>query len=137
MRKPAPPRDIPPPLELLCLKALWRLEEGNVRDVREELAPSRQLAYTTVMTLLERLARKGTVSRRKVGRAFLYKPAVSKELMRRMALREFLEIHFDGSEELLAEFLRGPDKPKALAAVVQGRPAPVPEPVERLDTALL
>ena len=50
-------RDIPPPLEVECLKALWALGEGNVKDVRRAMAGNRNLAYTTVMTVLDRLAR--------------------------------------------------------------------------------
>ena len=47
MRKAGPPRDVPPPLEMLCLKALWALGEGNVGDVRKVLAESKPLAYTS------------------------------------------------------------------------------------------
>ena len=72
---------IPPPLELECLKALWTLGEGNVSQVRQELAGTRPLAYTTVMTVLDRLAHKGVISRRKAGRAFLYVPQVSRETL--------------------------------------------------------
>ena len=59
-------REIPPPLELECLDVLWRLGESNVRTVQETLAGRRPLAYTTVMTMLERLARKQLVTRRKI-----------------------------------------------------------------------
>ncbi len=107
MRRPAPPRDIPPPLELECLKALWSIGEGNVSAVRAAVAPSKALAYTTVMTLLDRLARKGAASRRKVGRSFVYTPVVTRDTMRRHALREFLDCYFDGSEALLEAFLDG------------------------------
>src|SRR5438477_6420254 len=106
MRKPGPPRDIPPPLEMLCLKALWSLGEGNVSDVRSRVAEAKPLAYTTVMTVLERLARRNMVSRRKAGRAFVYSPQMSRDAMRRLALKEFVDCFFDGSEEKLAEFLR-------------------------------
>src|SRR4051812_14848948 len=99
-------REIPPPLELLCLRALWSLGEGNVKDVQLAIAGSKTLAYTTVMTLLDRLARKGMLSRRKAGRAFLYVPQVSRDSLRRVALREFLETYFDGSERQLREFLQ-------------------------------
>ncbi len=71
---PKATRDVPPPLELACLKALWSLREGNVKDVRRIVAQSRPLAYTTIMTVLERLVRKGKLARRKVGRAFVYSP---------------------------------------------------------------
>ncbi|MEK7407556.1 MAG: BlaI/MecI/CopY family transcriptional regulator, partial [Acidobacteriota bacterium] len=77
------PREIPPPLELECLKVLWQLGEGRVRDVRQALLPGRKLAYTTVMTVLDRLARKGGVERRKVGRSFLYWPLLSRDQVRR------------------------------------------------------
>ena len=45
---PKTARDVPPPLELACLKALWSLEEGNVRAVQQIVALSRPLAYTTI-----------------------------------------------------------------------------------------
>src|SRR5258705_6396994 len=86
MGNPAPPREIPPPLELECLKALWALGEGNVKEVRDHLAPGRPLAYTTVMTLLERLVRKGGGSRRKVGRSFRDSAVLRQDAMRRVSL---------------------------------------------------
>ncbi len=106
MRKPAT-RSIPPPLELLCLNALWSLEEASVKDVRESVSPSRPLAYTTVMTVLDRLTRRGIVTRRKTGRAFVYAPAVSRDAMRRLALKEFLDSYFESSPDELLQFLQG------------------------------
>jgi len=50
---PKATRDVPPPLELACLKALWSLQEGSVKDVQRIVAQSRPLAYTTIMTVLE------------------------------------------------------------------------------------
>jgi len=98
-------RDIPPPLELLCLQALWALREGNVKAVREIVGRTRPLAYTTIMTVLDRLVRKGKLTRRKAGRSFLYAPAASRDAMRRAAIRELVEGFFDGSEEELLRFL--------------------------------
>ena len=111
MRKPGPPREIPPPLELECLKVLWRLGEANVKDVRDVLSESRSLAYTTVMTLLDRLVRKGGASRRKVGRSFLYAPVLSRDLLRRLAVKELVDNFFDGSEEALLAYLEGREAP--------------------------
>jgi BlaI family transcriptional regulator, penicillinase repressor len=99
-------REIPPPLELLCLRALWLLREGSVKDVQRIVAQSRPLAYTTIMTVLDRLARKGKLARRKLGRAFLYAPQASQDSIRRAAVRELLDCFFDGSEEDLMRFLR-------------------------------
>jgi len=112
MRKAGPPRDIPPPLELQCLKALWQIGEGSVRDVRAVLNEHRNLAYTTVMTVLDRLVRRGAVTRRKSGRAFFYSPLVEKDAMRRLAVREIVETYFDGSEHALAEWLQHAPPPE-------------------------
>lgn len=122
-------RDIPPPLELECLSALWLLGEGNVQAVRDQLAARRELAYTTVMTMLDRLARKQVVTRRKVGRSFVYMPAVTRDEVRRRAVRELVESLFDGNQEALKRHLSG-----GAAA------ASAPEPVEAaavLDATLL
>ena len=103
---PRTARDVPPPLELLCLRALWTLREGNVKQVQALVAQSRPLAYTTIMTVLERLVRKGRLRRRKSGRAFVYSPEASRDAMRRAAIRELVNGFFDGSEDELIRFLR-------------------------------
>ena len=131
MRKAAT-RAIPPPLELLCLSALWSLGQGSVKDVRQLVASSRPLAYTTVMTVLDRLARRGIVTRRKAGRAFVYSPAVLRDAMRRLALKEFLDSYFESSQHLLLQFLLG-EQDIARAAPA----APVVLVAKGLDPALL
>ena len=123
---PKPASDVPPPLELLCLRALWSLQEGNVKQVQQVVARSRPLAYTTIMTVLDRLVRKSRLTRRKAGRAFVYSPTESRDAMRRAAIRELLEGFFDGSEEELVEFLRQREAPVRTAASE-----------ERIDTVLL
>jgi predicted transcriptional regulator len=101
-------RELPPPLEMMCLNALWEIGEGNVEDVRKVVSQTRPLAYTTVLTLLDRLARRGAVSRRKEGRGFRYQPTVERDRLRRMALKQFLQYHFDGSAAKLRIFLEQP-----------------------------
>lgn len=126
-------RDVPPPLELLCLRALWSLREGNVGEVRQVVGQSRPLAYTTIMTVLERLVRKGKIARRKAGRAFLYSPVESRDALRRTAIRELVESFFDGSEEDLIRFLRQREVHEPAAAASAGQGAEN----ERIDTVLL
>lgn len=109
-------REIPPPLELQCLKALWTLREANVKDVRELLGQDRPLAYTTVMTLLDRLVRKGGASRRKVGRSFVYTPVLDRESLRRLAVRQLTDCFFDGSADALILYLRQEDHAAPLVA---------------------
>jgi BlaI family transcriptional regulator, penicillinase repressor len=106
MRRPAPQRDMPPPLEVECLKALWGIGEGTVRDVRRVMAGDRNLAYTTVMTVLDRLEKRGGVSRRKQGRSFVYVPKLSRDELRRFAVKEVVDRFFEGSTEALATFLK-------------------------------
>jgi predicted transcriptional regulator len=63
-------------LEREVMDELWRGEEMSVRDVHQ--AFNERAAYTTLMTTLDRLHRKGLLNRRKDGRAFLYSPRVSR-----------------------------------------------------------
>ncbi|HYK16409.1 MAG TPA: BlaI/MecI/CopY family transcriptional regulator [Bryobacteraceae bacterium] len=121
--------EIPPPLELECLKVLWDLGEGSVKDVRDGLTANRNLAYTTVMTVLDRLARKGGVARRKVGRSFRYEPVLSRDGVRRLAIRDLVDSFFGGSQDELVAYLRN-----------SNGVAPVPKPndtVASIETALL
>jgi BlaI family penicillinase repressor len=130
---PRTARAIPPPLELRCLNALWRLGEANVQAVREWLAPQKPLAYTTVMTMLDRLTRKRILARRKVGRSFVYSPLVSRDEIRQVAVRELADELFEGRMEDLLAFLGG-GAPHA--AATQPAPAGEGEP-QPLDAALL
>ena len=98
-------RELPPPLEMACLNALWELGEGNVEEVRVCVSRARPLAYTTVLTLLDRLSRRGAVSRRKEGRGFRYQPSIDRDKLRRLALGQFLDHHFGGSVKSLRIFL--------------------------------
>jgi predicted transcriptional regulator len=113
MRRPAPQRDMPPPLELECLKALWGIGEGTVRDVRDAMVGNRNLAYTTVMTVLDRLEKRGGVSRKKQGRSFIYVPKLSREELRKFAVKEVVDRFFDGSVEALSRFLKSSQQPAA------------------------
>ena len=102
---PKAARDVPPPLELFCLKALWSLQEGNVKDVQRIVNETRPLAYTTIMTVLERLLRKGKLDAPQSGPGLHLFAAASREEMRKAAIRELLESFFDGSDDELLRFL--------------------------------
>src|SRR5882757_9793213 len=64
------------PLEITVLEILWDRGESNVHEVVQKLG--RPLAYTTVMTTLDRLFKKGLLARRKAERAFFYSPRLSR-----------------------------------------------------------
>ncbi len=132
-------REVPPPLELSCLNALWSLGKGNVRDVQQVVCKNRPLAYTTIMTVLDRLVRKGKLSRAKAGRSYCYSPEASRDALRDAAIRDLLEGFFDGSEGDLMAYLAARGKRAEAAAATGGAPAraAVSESAERIDTVLL
>lgn len=67
-------------LERGVMDQLWSSAQAqSVREVHAVLTRDRDLAYTTVMTVLDRLAKKGLVERERSGRAYLYRPAQSRE----------------------------------------------------------
>jgi BlaI family transcriptional regulator, penicillinase repressor len=108
--KPSSPRrsvlDLAP-LELDCMNTLWPMGEGTVREIRDSLAARRPRAYTTIMTIMDRLARKGVVERRKVGRAYTYRANVTADEARAQALGQVVENFFGGSKEALLTQLNG------------------------------
>jgi predicted transcriptional regulator len=93
------------PLELECLSVLWPLGESTVREIHGALAATRPRAYTTVMTIMDRLAQKGIVTRYKSGRAFRYRANLSAEEARLKAVEKIVEGFFDGSSDALAAHL--------------------------------
>ena len=95
-----------PELELEVMKVLWRRDAATVADVQEELKPARPLAYTTVMTVLDRLARKGAADRDKQGRGYLYRPAVSEEAVCELAFDRLLDDFFSRSPQKLLQYVQ-------------------------------
>lgn len=90
------------PLELACMNALWPVGEASVRDIRARMAAVRPRAYTTIMTIMDRLARKGIVERHRVGRAWVYRPNLTAEEARAHAVAQVVEGFFGGSTAALA-----------------------------------
>lgn len=95
------------PLELAIMKSLWRRGSARVKEVREDLYPTRGLAYTTIMTILDRLYKKGVVQRRKAGRAHVYEPGLPEDAVRNDAVSALVDSFFDGSETALKQYLEG------------------------------
>jgi len=95
------------PLELDCMNTLWPMGEGTVREIRDRLAERRPRAYTTIMTILDRLARKGIVERRKSGRAYIYRANLSAEDARSQALNQVVDNFFGGSTAAVRAHLEG------------------------------
>ena len=84
--------------ELDLLKILWQRERATVREIYDELhTRDTQLAYTTVLTLLQNMERKGLVRHEQQGKAYLYCAAVKRDGTFRDLAGSFLDRVFDGA----------------------------------------
>lgn len=89
-------------LQAAVLDVLWAAdEELTVREVQQRLNASRELAYNTVLTVLDTLFKKGLVQRRLIGRAFVYRPSDSREAHTAEVMAHALDNGGDRSAALL------------------------------------
>ena len=89
------------PHELDIMKLVWEREEATVRDVYEALRARRRIAYTSVLTMMNVLERKGHLRKRAQGRSFVYQAARPRGQMVRAMVREFVQRVFNGAAEPL------------------------------------
>jgi predicted transcriptional regulator len=88
------------PLELEIMSVLWETGPANVQTVQSHIK-GRELAYTTVQTMLNVLDRKGKVKRRLKDRAFVYRPVLSRQKAVTQAVGDMLDRFFGGSADSL------------------------------------
>lgn len=79
------------------MKVVWSRGDATVRDVYEALLEGRKIAYTTVMTMMNVLEKKGHLRKRTEGRSFLYRPTRPQQKVVGSMVREFVERVFGGS----------------------------------------
>jgi predicted transcriptional regulator len=91
--------------ELEMMNVLWRIGPASVHQVLEALLPQRQLAYTSVSTIVRILEQKGYVRSRKEGRGHLYEPTIQKEAYQVASLQHLVSNVFDGTPTLLVQRL--------------------------------
>lgn len=114
-------------LEREVMQRLWAADGPlTVRAIHAELAASRDLAYTTVMTVLDRLTKKGVVRRVREGKAYLYEPLGTREQLVADLMHEALDGAADRSDALV-RFVGGVTEEEAAAlrealARMEGRP---------------
>src|SRR5205823_4700769 len=85
------------PHELEIMKIVWERPEATVRDVYEELRRRRRIAYTTVMTLMQILEKKGHLKRSTAERRHVYRAARPRQQTVSALLKDFLDRVFNGS----------------------------------------
>lgn len=91
--------------EMEVLKLVWELGEATVNDVRDRILEERDVAYTTIMTVMKNLADKGYLTYEKDGRTYVYRPARSADEVRHSLLRELMGKVFEGSASALVQTL--------------------------------
>jgi len=89
------------PQELQIMKLVWERQEATVREVYEDLLQRRRIAYTTVMTMMNVLERKGHLRKRAEGRSFVYRSVRPRRQVVRAMVKDFLDRVFGGSAEPL------------------------------------
>jgi BlaI family transcriptional regulator, penicillinase repressor len=90
------------------MKIVWARDSATVRDVFEALLERRKIAYTSVMTTMKILETKGYLKKNRQDRAFVYRPANTKDKVIGKMIREFLDRVFNGSAEpLLVHLVKG------------------------------
>jgi predicted transcriptional regulator len=116
------------PLEQRLLEALWDRGHATVRDLVEPAGPCHDLAYTTVMTTLDRLFKKTLLARTADGRAFRYAPRLTREEMHREVAGEAFRQLLDSSP--------APSLPLSyLVEIVTGQDARLLDDLQRLVEA--
>jgi predicted transcriptional regulator len=94
-------------LQLAVMRALWRHGEASTAEVVAELGPKRDLAHTTVATLLTRLEKRGLLETRRDGRTLIYKALITEADARRSMVADLVATLFKGDPKaLLAHLVR-------------------------------
>lgn len=96
MSSPVPPHRLGD-LQLRILQVLWSRGEASVGDVHAELKPERDLAYTTVATMLRKMEARSLVAHREEGRSFIYRAVVEADQVGRGLTDRVVEGFFEGS----------------------------------------
>ncbi len=91
--------------ELEVLQIVWELGTASVNDVRDRISQSRNIAYTTVMTVMRNLTDKGYLEYRKDGAAYLYSAKQTREEVSSQILDQLVGKIFDGSSSALVQTL--------------------------------
>lgn len=92
-------------VELELMTQLWKLGEGSVNDVLEQLPKERKLAYTSVSTILRILEQKGVLKTRKEGRGHIYIPLLAKAEYEAQTIQHVMKNVFDGAPVALVKQL--------------------------------
>jgi predicted transcriptional regulator len=89
--------------ELEIMKVVWERGAATVREVWEIMSQTKSSAYTTILTLIQILEKKGALARTKAGRSHIYRPLLTRQQAIRNQMEDILSRFFDGNREGLIE----------------------------------
>ena len=92
-------------LQRAVMEVVWRRGEASVHDVLKELGPRRKLAYTTVLTVMQKLEKAGWLAHRNEGKSYIYTPTASREEAGAGSVRGFLKRVFEGDAVAMFQHL--------------------------------
>jgi BlaI family transcriptional regulator, penicillinase repressor len=101
--------------ELQIMKVVWERGAATVKDVCDAMSRRKVTAYTTILTLMGILEEKGALVHTRSGRAYIYKPVLTREQATKNQVHDVLTRFFDGSPEKMIETvieneIKGPDQ---------------------------
>ena len=92
-------------LQRAVMDVVWERGEASVHDVRDAVSTQKELAYTTILTTLQKLEKAGWLTHRNVGRSYVYLPARSREQAGAGSVRRFLAQVFEGDAVAMFQHL--------------------------------
>lgn len=92
-------------LQTAVMEVVWRLGQATVQQVRDELAADKRLAYTTVLSVMQKLERTGWLKHRADGRSYLYSAKRSRREAGQSALAQFIDRTFGGEPLVMMQHL--------------------------------
>ncbi|ABQ88956.1 MAG: BlaI/MecI/CopY family transcriptional regulator [Roseiflexus sp.] len=115
------------PLETDIMQIIWQDERSTVKKVHRKLSQQREIAYTTVMTTMSRLAEKGVLRRHREGLAYVYTPAISESDFVTMVVQQVLDGLLDDYSTTAVDYMidylarRNPNELRRIQKTIQAR----------------
>ncbi len=100
-------------LQLKVMSAVWNLQKATVREVKNAVSGRKPLAYTTVLSVMQVLEKKGYLRHETLNRRYVYYPRISRQQVVKSNIRDRANRLFDGSAELLMRHVLESQEPSA------------------------
>jgi predicted transcriptional regulator len=92
-------------LQRTVMELVWEMGQATVHQVRDRLGRKKKLAYTTVLTAMQKLEKAGWLTHRADGKTYVYLPTRTRQQAGASSVRNFMERMFDGSAVVMFQHL--------------------------------